>query len=293
MWLALVIGGCLAVGAAPSLATTSSRVVRLAGTTVIRGSHSTSVEVSLAKPVLFATDAVRAGTMFRVSGRGRIVGVLMTAVRPNTSGHLSSLAFNYCYRPGCRASRPARVDDVWQDRASADDTHDAAMYVQLAAGRYHLELVADGAPVSVTLRFPGLAGRTTVRPSRRSAGRTSTLRFTDAAPVPAAVSTWSGGLSVRPRATSKVLAMVSDPGDGLAEVGLCVHEDAPPPAYVAGCPGGNWSDERVPSSPRQDIPGRYLFANVVGPGRWSAGVYRDGLRTKQPPAAVVAVVPYS
>ena len=108
-------------------------------------------------------------------GNGRFIGVLLVNTRggfdfsgsfdPLSSGDFTdgdSILFGrygFCERPGCDPGDTAREFNIARGRFQGSDS-------RLEAGKYALFLFTDGAPVEVTLRFEGLSGRTTLRPSR-------------------------------------------------------------------------------------------------------------------------------
>lgn len=138
-------------------------VPALAGTTVVTGSVTGRLTVDLRAPATVdlglppVTDAPGAS----VSGDGRLTGAVL--VRRGAGRGVTWLwasRAGLCSRPGCRPVHGGAFH-AW---GLTRDRRLSATFAELLAGRYDLYLLADGRPVTVTLRLRGVGGRATLRP---------------------------------------------------------------------------------------------------------------------------------
>ena len=135
----------------------------LAATTVLTGTASAVVPVRLTKPATFRQpQADPKSNAVAVEGKGRFVGFALveqsadpdrtviisgrvpSRLRAGKTTDLTSSALS---------SRHGGVDPVWT----------------LPKGDYNLYLLTDGSPAKVTLRLGGLAGSSTLKPTRKAA----------------------------------------------------------------------------------------------------------------------------
>lgn len=158
--LALLLGALPPAGASVAHAAVPS----LAGTTVVTGSHLARAVVDLRRwaTVDLGLPPLSDVPGAAVSGDGRLTGVLL--VRRDGDRGLTRLWVSragLCSRAGCRPVRGGALH-AW---GVTRDGKLSSSVSELAPGRYDLYLLADGRPVTVTLRLQGLTGRATVRPA--------------------------------------------------------------------------------------------------------------------------------
>jgi hypothetical protein len=210
--------------------------------------------------------------------------------------HLSAYRYNFCYRPGCPADGPEMLTSAF----NADDVryglNQGDGRTRLPAGRYHLLVVTDGAPVTVTLRLPGLSGRVALRPQAPARTTETTLTWTAPTP-PTPVSTrFSGGTRATfDGHTGEVLSMLDVRHDYSVEEesGFCVYDGAAPPAYLRGCPGGGGVSIGfvgvATTAYRSRAWGSYAG---LGDGSYAVGEYYDVTGAAHDPKGAIAAVTY-
>lgn len=211
------------------------------------------------------------------NGNGRVVGLVLTPTDiqgvSTTSGDVLAVLYdNHCYSAGCAASSPTQIAVLSPALASTEQqqgsskTYDAT----LPAGEYTLQVIADGAPVTVSLTLGGLTGRAALAPTQPTDLQLSTANPTVPAVTPQAEAVWqapaSGTLS---GAGGLAVAIVDlqvtpnpDPAEAAGSHGLCVYAGAGthPPAGPS-CPGG-------------------IGVAIIGPPQSSTGpIYSYGLLT--------------
>lgn len=148
----------------------------LAGKTIIKGERSGVMSVRLPRPVHFAPFPQpayqRPRDVLRIEGRGRFVGVMMRRQSAAGKGLLQIVAPGLCVRSGCSPvlDFPDNYYGLAYPYERGPEGQEGASGV-LPAGRYHLYLIADGAPATVILRFRGLAGKTVLTPRRPASVR--------------------------------------------------------------------------------------------------------------------------
>ncbi|MDQ3952737.1 MAG: hypothetical protein M3279_07230 [Actinomycetota bacterium] len=151
---AALVSVLLLTGAVFPPATSLARTApaKLAGRTRITGNATSVTWVTIPKPVAFGTDDIR------IQGAGRIAGFVLTEtpVDDLEREFVMAARTSLCETPGCTSN------DVYEFVAGPPP---GTADIMLEPGRYLLYLLADGAPVSVTLRLQGVRGATEVRPS--------------------------------------------------------------------------------------------------------------------------------
>lgn len=157
----------LAITLTPAGAAGAHRT-ELTATTVVSGSRTASIQVHLSHDArINADDPMRrrggANPGIRIDGPGRYAGVIL--VRDDWEGGVHPWDFfvagrwGLCEEAGCEPGARV-VNDV---RGLERDRRDRAI---LPAGDYTLHIVADDAPVTVTLTLVGAPrGRTVVHPT--------------------------------------------------------------------------------------------------------------------------------
>jgi hypothetical protein len=151
---AMVPGASVAVRA-ENCPTTSGA---LAGTTRIQGNSPGAIDVTLPADATVATPFDSSPDL-NVSGQGRLVGLVLRGADGTTL-----LGARFPEKDGAQflmpvPAYPAPGGNFEWIKFYADET-------TLPAGNYTLYLLADGAPVDITLRLHGLEGCTTVLPTR-------------------------------------------------------------------------------------------------------------------------------
>jgi hypothetical protein len=163
--IGLVALAGVAAGTGPASARSPLERVTLGGVNVISGDHIAGMSVHIPRPTSIEGDSFSNDDV-SYSGRGRIVGLVLVEedTRLSKAAELVSVRWSFCGKPGCRP----RGDDV-EEITSTSDWRGKRW--EIPAGDYRLYLVADGAPVDVTLRLKGLEGRTSLRPTDLVGGR--------------------------------------------------------------------------------------------------------------------------
>lgn len=226
---AVLLGTTLPASASPQLRPA------LRGTITMSGSTSFVRELVLTRPVRF--DASH--RVVRTNG-GRYSGfVLRKVVRGDAAPTVASVAPGYCVTRGCR--RPA-----WSGTYVADlftgftlPVGQSPDHAPLTPGRYRLYLVADGAPVTVTLRFPG-SGRTSFTGGTRVATPVDVPEAATWEPDAGAGSTgslYSAGSTRRTRAPFTFHFMTSwkyvyGPPRAANQQGVCDYDGKPPEGHL-------------------------------------------------------------
>jgi hypothetical protein len=220
--LALAASGATSTASAAPAA--SGPPAAVAGTVTLSGSATAYVPVRLSKAADLVNPFYDRSVPF-ATGSGRYLGFVLSDGKP---GGLRILAGEQV------GSRLGAYAIGLQGVPAANSPT-----FPVPAGDYRLYLLADGSPTTVTARFKGLPGATTLRPARR---------------VP--YSLLSPALFVSPTGTLAVGGGEGDVSDGgiafdvLTDVNaqflasnttLCFYPTTPPPppvGYGPGCPGG-------------------------------------------------------
>jgi hypothetical protein len=133
----------------------------LAGATTITGSASGKVPVRLEQPATFTVPRGGQPGSVQVTGEGRFTGFALVADGTDPNRVMIS---------GGRVSNGLPADHSLGDSSMLALTHTDALDLatsswELPAGDYHLYLIADGSPVTVTLSLAGLSGSTQLSPT--------------------------------------------------------------------------------------------------------------------------------
>jgi hypothetical protein len=174
-----LIAIAVATGALAPLTAHAQSVQLLAATNVISapGSRLEMVDLSTTATLHFATSGSGATTAVppaaspdvAISGNGRMTGFMLSGVGSDPLAHRVALLVvndNHCRTTACVPVNPTQliVATPAVQQASARDS--TGMYaVHLNPGLYDLQVVADGAPVTITLRLEGLRGSQMLQPS--------------------------------------------------------------------------------------------------------------------------------
>lgn len=164
---ALVAGSTLGGGsgsAAPAV-DGKSATVTLAGKTVVTGSHAGVVNVRIPTPAVWSGKA----SDVNITGGGELPGFLLTREKKYTYDHpvLGRLESTTDEVVLSGTKLPKR--GVTKKFSSGQRTLVMMPWEQvLKPGDYKLYLVADGAPVKVTINLKGLLGTTRISPTSRT-----------------------------------------------------------------------------------------------------------------------------
>lgn len=285
-----------AVAAHAAAATSSGGIRVLAGTTVIRGNHTTRIHVRFPKTATLAYDSAYSySSAITVTGAGRFVGVMLMR-DTTTSGTyrqwFAQLRVTGCGTPNCMpgTSSPRDITDGQLIAAATGfpETMNVAEvhHLTFPAGDYALTLVADTAPVTVTITFGGLHGTTTLAPRLYAPATTQSVNATLQPTPQAATSMVAGGqASIGSPYGVLAFAMSWRYTVRLADSsGWCFYSGGrTPPSgqYLPACPGDD-SGASVPSflilQQGVNLPsGEYGIAFVVGGQTWGQAVWSSGV----------------
>lgn len=171
LWRSVAVACLVAAVVEPSSAAVPLKRLELRATTVIAGDETSSVQVHLSQSArVDARDPMKRlggpNPSIRIAGGGRYAGIVL--VRDDWKGGVLHTDFflagrwGLCDDPGCDPRRRV-INDV---RGLRRDDQGRAI---LPAGDYTLHLVADAAPVEVTLTLEGAPqGRTILSPEGES-----------------------------------------------------------------------------------------------------------------------------
>lgn len=179
---ALVALGCAALVAGgvvtPAAAWTPLVRVELGRVNVISGDAIAGMEVRIPRPATIEADPF-SNRNVSYDGPGRIVGIVLVeeGAPVNRAFQVVSVQWTFCGEPGCKGKPYDRTEITTTSRWGPGKRW------KIPAGDYRLYLVADGAPVDVTLRLDGLDGETALRPSGAVAGRIAAPTATVPAPT--------------------------------------------------------------------------------------------------------------
>ena len=245
----------MSLPAAGDVTSSGPGLTEVAGETVIVGRRSAWTDVHLPSPVKVMIGKTGAGQVV-LKGGGRISGFALVeeAANGRPRSGIYGFRFGHCPTVGCAPESPSVVlGGLSGNRAEI-----------LPAGKYRLYIVADGSPVRISLRLPGLEGKVRVAPDKSGSIH---LR----SPASETVQTTQGrfssaGFASELQDSGLVVMGAWVRGDtalaGL--VGHCIYEQEPPPdqlAFLPPCPTADYSP-RVISGP--ETPGGSFFAVIEG-----------------------------
>jgi hypothetical protein len=240
--LALLLGGVVAW--APAGASFSSAATHDGSRLVLRGSVSmSSTGSSYVLPVLLPRQVtVTMGKDMKVdAARGRFPGFILRKDGPGLQQSASYFLAHGCLSQGCRPPHYPFLDsgtgfELVMGERQTDATLRTGVF---SPGRYHLFVVADGAPMHATLQLHGLSGRLAVHSGSALTTSVSVPApsvFSPPAGSPSPGQLYSAGSTHRMPSTSgfffdmmyKVMT-----GDSVSEVAACLF-DGPPEPNVLG-----------------------------------------------------------
>ena len=275
------------VAALTTPAVAAPKAPALAGTTRVTVTRPTVIDVRLTRALTMSAVGVPKGAS--VTGDGRIVGAMLLAADKTSNAAYLLLRYGLCAQAACTPATPYLYYQL-RGRSGAPSTSET-----LPAGAYRLLLVTDGKPVTVTMTFPGLPGKTTLKPpSREMYVRQQTLDFGPfAAPPLQTAYTASAGVDVDGgdglvlhQFTTKTDASVQQQG------GFCHYEGEVAPEPAPGCPTGSglaYSTTQVKLEPSSWGMVGHLRYLAEGPYRVGP-FYRTIGAAKQPVGTIASIV---
>jgi hypothetical protein len=284
--------GAWIILAGPAFAAThaESAVPELAGLTTIHANGSAREIVDL--PQVATIDAARGGEALfdlpgvSITGAGRLVGFDLAPIDTDQLASSSQQGLlvvndNHCYSAGCTPSAPSQILTAGLAQPRTPNPTTSATDYHFAAGKYILQVIADGGPVSITLPLDGLSGTTTLNPTAPTDLNIVNQTSTGSTLAPEAGAIWeqspdTGYYSAGGGIFLGVLNITANPFVA-AEWGDCSELDGVFQAPgVEGCPGGGagfvgstsacpcviegWSHTVDPSTPDTNS----MYARTVG-----------------------------
>lgn len=230
-----------------------SRPVTMTGATTLAAQFSGSLLVTFPRKV----DSQ--GMRVKHSGSGRVHGFIMKRVAENESdqeGILWSVVTERCQDRGCDGEQSPTF-------TSALDTG------RYLSGSWRVYLIADAAPMAVTLEFAELPGRSTFRPIDPFLSQVVTLDRVNSSPGDAVYSTGGFTTLEKPSLGMSWLWLDGEPFTG-SVFGNCVYRNRPSDsstAFLPPCPEGEGTTE-------VSAQGNLVYAttafNAKGLGTWFA-----------------------
>lgn len=267
--------------------------VALAGSVTVSGSESYVRDVVLPRATTFQEETWHE-TWRITASRGRFAGFVLRRVGAEAEGSMFAMTRGYCLTRAC--VRPAWVAESgngclcgFTGRRLGEST--------LPAGRYRLHLVADGAPVTVSLRFPGLSGAVSIRRGTpyRPVIETPEPAVADPPISPQArmgANRYSAGSTRAARHGGlyyllawKVFA--ASPPKSVNQAGACLFRGAPPARSARALPvpvrrgdGRRRASERA-GGDRDDVRARRAVRDVLRGARSGRAGYDEPRRVRQ------------
>ena len=288
----------LAAVTAPSALAVKSKAPNrepfLAAKTTIRGSHTTRIRVRIPRPAtLQYQSAMSSSPAITVSGPGRFVGINLIRVTGNatTRQWFAQVRVTGCGTRNCApgTSTPRDIMDGQLIAAETGFPETAGKtewdHLVFPAGEYDVTLIADSAPVSVTISLNGLTGKTTLTPPA-PVNAVSQSVTPNLLPTPQVANELSAGAQTTLSSQFGVLVFAIS-YRFTARIGdlsnWCLFSGSHPPPdgqYLPGCVG----DDRTISPPSfiilqqgVNVPsGGYGIAFVLGKQTWSQGFWVTG-----------------
>jgi hypothetical protein len=262
-----------AANAAPARTLAPARAPALAGRTKVVASSTTGMRVTLPRD---ATIDSRSGSNpdVSVSGAGRMVGVILTEdnVSEYGRGSLAAIRYGFCDQPGCRAEQTS-MQYLYIRGGGHDDA-------KLEAGSYLLYVVADGAPVTVSLRLHGLSGSTVLRPKGKVHSELVVPDADNATGSPGDRAFWFGEeFDIKGQSAYLFGILRMELANWInVHWGDCAYSSTPPPrplAYSPACPGGfNVFQNEGAVLGQMDFV-RPIMSEIGGGGHFGYGIYYD------------------
>lgn len=225
-----------------------------------------------------------------ISGSGRIAGIVLAAEGATIERGpvVYAFRFNWCWSRGCATPRDTKLPvTTFASTLHANEVRrdDGVTVATLPPGKYRAYVVADGAPVTVTVRFSGARGRGRLAPARplRATYTTADSTVPDHGALPAAA--YSAGATAPVRSPLGVLVSMNEARlrtNVTHAEGTCIYENSGPPngTFVPGCPGGYASPLFVLNGFLNFHVGSATMVLARGESdgvEWTQGAYRVGV----------------
>lgn len=265
-----VISILVGSGLGPARATS----ITLGAVNVITADHPASVWVHV--PVPAEVDTWSAEEVAISTSGGRFAGISMSDARGSNGVHLVSLDFAYCTAPGCSSPyQPDRIGGLF------DPDDEQGFTTTLPAGDYLLQVITDGAPVTVTMHLHGLSGATSLVPSGASDLDVKTLEEKFSAGQAPLKPVWTAGGTGRLGTAGGMIAAnmwFIGSAHAVSAFGNCVTEGEPA-VYAPECPTSTVSSGFTALVPGLDYGwGMYGFTTIWG-GDWTAETWYTAVAT--------------
>ena len=248
------------------------KIPTLAGTVRVFATTSTTIDVRLPRAVNIG-DGYKPPAGTSVTGAGRTIGALLVKADLSLTG-MDVVRYNFCDQPGC--STP-----IWRMWFHGSDGKPGAGRPKiLPAGVYRLNVITDGKPVSVVLKFPGLKGTVDIRPTRAMHVKHESPNYLGSTGGAAPGTFYSGSVPVVVDGGTGIVLhqfyvetdMTAQQQGGFCSYAAVAAGTAPEPAPE--CPGGTGTDititELKPDGGQWAMTGRWKF---VEEGEYRAGAY--------------------
>lgn len=254
---------------------------------------------TLTRPVSFRYVAGTGIPEIAVNGPvGRMTGIVIAqeGIKPDSGAALYTFRFNGCWSSACRTPPDEKLFPQTMAgslRVPQTPNADGSTTLTLPAGRYRAHVVADGAPVSVTVRFPGLPGRGRIPATARSLATAKTAESAFANSPQGQVLYSAGASAPLPGALGVLVAVMETRTAMHASTvgGTCYYADTEPPngLFLPGCPRGAAAPLIVLNGVAPFHHGIMSVAFVAGADEWTVGTYLDGVevRTYASPTALL------
>lgn len=271
----------------------------LAGKTTLRGDHTAHMRVRLPRTATLRFDSsMSTSPSVSVVGAGRFVGVMLARVGTTaTAGQwFAQVRVTGCGTKNCLPGKPNNAELVDGHQIAGYTGFPEVVNVQsfdhltFPAGDYELSLVADSAPVAVTLTLQGLSGSTTLFPRANQAATTQSVNPTFL-PTPQAATEMSAGGQAAIPTTLGVLAYAVSYRFTVLTGNLsnwCLYsgtQSPPAGAFLPGCP----ASQGLVTPPgfvivQQAVnhpAGEYGIVFVLGRQAWTQGMWSAGANVIQ------------
>jgi hypothetical protein len=289
--LRLSVGLAVATAAFAALPALAAPEHPLAGTTTFTAARSSAVDVVMNNDAVIQLQPDGTTRDIALRGPGRMVAFSMTfrgnaadaltAVRTTIGGkqHLDT-DISGTYYPQSTYCSDTDVPSVPGVYDGCTPTYRAPKYVVLHQGRYHVRVLTDGGPLTVTLQLHGLRGTTSLRTSKPLASTVAPMRQIDSL----AGRYLRAQASLTAATTSELIYRADAPDASGARVHgatLCLYDDTQPTSmglptdYAPGCPGGGGSgSSAVVADPQGIYAGNAWFGgwDTITPGSYRFGM---------------------
>ncbi|MHB8510529.1 MAG: hypothetical protein ACYDGR_18120, partial [Candidatus Dormibacteria bacterium] len=233
-----------------------------------------------------ATQLIMSGVrdQMMVSGNGRWPAFALRG----RDRSLIAWGYNLCWTVACKPSYPlysARDVGTYTEPLGKDYTvSPGTTAMDLPAGDYQLYLMADGAPVTVSLPLAGLTGSTVLHPRHPTRMDLRTITPTLEQGIPPAGLAYSGGgtgdlLTDWGFAFGMIALHPTSASNGT--VGNClIQGDAPGQVYTPGCPVSTTPNLITAYQPTGEVYYTTALSSLISTARagrrWSQGAWAAG-----------------